>query len=800
MLENDRKIKISVAGSRRAVKWPIQEMWLSEFYARLKIPSRGSENLSEYLSMKKVQQDDLKDVGGFVGGTLRGNSRRAGAVLGRDLITLDMDHVTAGGSQELLKRLSGLGCGYGVYSTRKHSPSAPRLRVIIPTDRTLSADEYEPAARRLAALIDPEMRVFDRTTFEPSRLMYWPSCCADSEYICVSEDKPLASADGLLGTYADWHDMTSWPQCPELKGQTQKSIAERQEDPTEKKGIVGAFCRTYDIYSALDKFLPGVYDPVDNMPDRYTYTGGSTTGGAIVYEAGKYLYSHHATDPAGGQLCNAFDLVRLHRFGDRDDDAKEGSPASQMPSYKAMSALAAGDPAVGQQILMDKKAEAAEAFGPAAPAAEEKPWSLKTSQNGGFEKTTDNVLLILENDGYLRGRIRMDLFANRGQAIGPFPWDAREGKRIWSDNDDAGIRWYIEKMYGITGKDKVYDGLSICGQRHAFDPVKDYLSKLVWDGVPRLDKLFVDFLGAADSSYVRAVTRKAFCAAVARIFAPGRKFDNMTILTGAQGIGKSTLLKIMGKEWFSDSLKTFEGKEACELIQGSWIIEIGELEAMNRAEVGRVKQFLSQSEDIFRAAYGRRTSPYPRRCVFFGTSNNTEYLRDRTGGRRFWPVDCGVQEPKCSVFHDLEPVVDQLWAEAVTDYRAGEDLYLSGDIADAAKAQQEEHREVSPREGMVMEYLERPVPENWADLDLSSRRMFYSGTLNTSGGLVPRDRVCALEIWCELFDGSTTNMRYADAQEINGILSALPNWERANIRFKGYGKQRGYLRRRNIQP
>ena len=365
----------------------------------------------------------------------------------------------------------------------------------------------------------------------------------------------------------------------------------------------------------MDKFIPGVYVPTD-IPERYTYTGGSTTGGAIIYEGGQFLYSHHATDPAGGQLCNSFDLVRLHLFADQDDDAAPGTPVNKLPSYTAMRRLAVADESVTALLDSERYAEAAAAFAtPAGESPEEAAnWmrGLKRHPNTGrYDNTVDNVLLILNNDPRLRDRIALDEFASRAVARGPFPWDSREGRRIWGDNDDAGIRWYIERAYDITGKEKVMDALSLCGRAHASDPVREYLENLVWDGTPRLETLYVDYLGADDNIYTRAVTRKAFCAAVARALMPGTKFDCMTVLTGAQGIGKSTLLRKMGLRWFSDSLKTFEGKEACELVQGVWIVEVGELEAMNRSEVGRVKQFLSQNEDIFRVPYGRRTDIYP---------------------------------------------------------------------------------------------------------------------------------------------------------------------------------------------
>lgn len=341
-MQNDRVITISAAGNRRAPRWPAQQMRWSEFVQKLAIPTRGTETLVTYLRMPKSRQDDLKDVGGFVGGRLANGIRKNNAVQGRDIVTLDMDAVPVGGAEEVLRRTSGLGCGYVVYSTRKHEPGKPRLRVIVPLDRTVTADEYEPIARKLAAWID--LGWCDPTTFQPVRMMYWPSVCSDGEYIYRYEDKPFASADGILALYADWRDMTSWPQVPGQK--TQRALADKQEDPAKKAGVVGAFCRAYNIYQAMEHFLPGVYEPVDDASDRYTFVGGSTAGGAVIYDGGKFLYSHHATDPAGGRLVNSFDLVRLHLYGALDDEAKEGTPTIRMPSYAQMKQKALQDDTV----------------------------------------------------------------------------------------------------------------------------------------------------------------------------------------------------------------------------------------------------------------------------------------------------------------------------------------------------------------------------------------------------------------------------------------------------------------------
>ena len=183
-------------------------------------------------------------------------------------------------------------------------------------------------------------------------------------------------------------------------------------------------------------------------------------------------------------------------------------------------------------------------------------------------------------------------------------------------------------------------------------------------------------------------------AAVARIFNPGVKFDNMIVLAGTQGIGKSTLIARLGREWFSDSLTTVTGKDAYEQLQGVWLIEMGEMMATKKADIEATKHFLSKTEDIYRVAYGRRTSRFKRQCIFIGTTNDREFLRDRTGNRRFWPVDVGINPIKKQVYKCLdENTVNQIWAEAIELYKKGEELYLTGKEEKEAKKQQDEHSE-----------------------------------------------------------------------------------------------------------
>ena len=401
---NDIKLQISSARSRKATNWLPQTIWWSEFVEKLRNPIRSTESLAEYLSYSKPKQDELKDVGGFVLGVLKANRRKAGNVVNRYAVALDLDNIPAGQTQEVLKKIEALGCAYVVYSTRKHSGDKPRLRVIILLDRPCTADEYEPLSRMLGKIIGIEL--CDPTTFEASRLMYWPSCCSDSQYEFQNGDKPSVNVDGVLAMYKDWRNVSEWPQVP---GEQQKHIklAAKQGEPTEKSGIVGAFNKSYNIYQAIDKFIPDAYTHCDNASDRLTFTGGSTAGGAVVYSSEKsesaFLFSHHGTDPAGGKLCNAFDLVRLHKFNDLDDEAKPETHVTSLPSFIAMANLAKDDEEVWNLFEQEKYQNAAQDFGQLIEEAgntdKKKPstsWLIKDVGKNGITCKINETIFVNE--------------------------------------------------------------------------------------------------------------------------------------------------------------------------------------------------------------------------------------------------------------------------------------------------------------------------------------------------------------------------------------------------------------------
>ena len=625
-------------------------------------------------------------------------------------------------------------------------------------------------------------------------MMFWPSTSKDGEYVFISKDGETLSADEVLASYRDWHDISTWPRSSR-ETDIRSHLGKKQEDPLTKTGWIGAFCRTYTIQEAIAKFIPDEYIPTAS-DSRWTYAKGSTAGGLVIYDD-RFAYSNHSTDPASQQLCNAFDLVRLHMFRDDQD------------SQKKMLDLASKDKATKEQLAKEKAQEAKDAWGDeiSGPDAknsqqeadsdtqdEDDSWleALEMDKKGNLMATTDNIVQIMTHDRKLKDSVGgTDLFQQKPVKVGSLPWWTYCDNRTWDDTDDAGLRYYLEKVYRIVAKGKVDDAVAFVHEKNSFHPVRDYLSALKWDGQERLDTLFIDYLGAEDSPYTRAVARKTFTAAVARVFEPGCKFDCMLVLIGKQGIGKSHMLSIMGGEWFSDSITSISGKEGYEALHGSWIVEWAELSAAKKSDIESMKQFISKRDDRYRKAYARRVTDNPRQCVFVGTTNDDEFLRDFTGNRRFLPIQTDATAATKNIFDELPQERDQIWAEAVQRYRDKEPLYLDRELTETATRIQDDHTYHSVREDLVRDYLERKLPEGWKDMTLFERKSWLENPDNQ--GTVERDRVCLLEIWCEVFDGNRVNFGNADQRELKAIMTRI-GWDRkGNARFGAfYGFQRAY--------
>lgn len=779
-------MKISIGNSRMDRHWNLQDIGLDDFVKRLSQTKRTAETVEQFRKMTKAQQDSIKDVGGFVAGELKGGRRKKDCVMSRSALTLDADYATTD-LVDMIEMFYDFRCI--IYSTHKHTQEKPRLRLIIPLSRDVSPDEYIAVSRKVAE--DMGMEYFDDTTYEPSRLMYWASTSADGEYYFKDIDGELLNPDTILGRYEDWRNVSELPVSKRQQTIVQREI-KKQADPLEKKGIVGVFCRTYSVTEAIDKFISDTYSP-SVIPGRYDYVPADSSAGVVIYDD-KFAYSHHATDPACGKLMNAFDVVRLHKFGELDDNTDENTEQKKLPSFKAMQEFAVNDAKVKIQLSEEKMAEAQTDF-------DDDSWKaqLEYNKQGVIVNNLKNLLIILNNDKALKG-IVFNQLSDGMEIKGEVPW--QHPSKFWRDADDAQLTTYIELNYGNFSKRNYDTAVTKAVDDRSYHPIRDFMKSLPeWDNTKRVDTLLIDYLGADDTPYVRTVTRKTLCAAVSRVMTPGCKFDTMLVLNGPQGKGKSTLISKLCGEWFNDSLSLADTKDktAAEKLQGYWILEIGELAGLKKTDIETLKGFLSRQNDIYRASFGRRATPHPRQCIFIGTTNTEQgFLRDPTGNRRFLPVTVRGNSKRHS--WDLtQEEVNQIWAEVLVYYKNGETLYLDVETEKVALQAQKDFMEQDEREGLVRDYLERLLPEKWDDMSLYERRNFLNGSefgVEKQIGVKQKIKVCNMEIWCECFGKDRGSLKRQDANEISAIMAKMEGWQRTSSkqRFGEYGVVNGYIK------
>lgn len=798
-IHNDGNVLISVAPSANSLRWKNKDWLWSQVLHKLSTPNYTNETYKEFMQMPRKVQGTIKDVGGYVGGHLRGKLRGKNNVLNRQLLTLDIDFADIAFWDDFTLMYDYAAC---IHGTHKHSEDTPKFRFVLPMSRELTVEEYEAVARKFADSLDIEQ--FDSTTFQPSRLMFWPSTPKDQEYYFEFQDGPWLDPDIILNEYEDWHDLAQWPRHAKENERVYEA-KDKQENPKEKKGLIGAFCRTYSISEAIDKFLSDEY--VEAGEDRYTYTKGTTSAGLVVYDD-EFAYSHHGTDPCSGLLSNAYDLVRLHKFGHLDENPKSKA------SLSAMNTFVSEQPDVKETIGRERISAAKYDFSEDldeidddedTEEVEKLEWlkELEVDAKGKYLSSATNLNLIFANDARLKGAFKQNDFDTKRYIVHSMPWRKVSGSEVVKNVDYSGIRNYIESVYGINGSLKIDDSLALEFERQSFHPVKDYLLSLEWDGKKRVDTLLIDLFSAEDNIYHREAIRKMLVGAVARVMNPGVKFDLvLTLVSQMQGTGKSSFFKALGREFFSDSFLGVSGNQSFEQLQGAWIIEMAELKGLKNAEVESVKHFISKQEDTFRPAYARVTETYKRQCVFVASTNETQFLRDPSGNRRFMPVDIKciklLDNPKLLAFLNSDSEISQVWAEALNMYRMGETLYLSKAAEAIASNEQKSHSETDERSGIIEEYLNTKLPEKWDKMSIYDRRLYLDPESfdAENPGSIERQYVCVAEIWCEALTKEKTDMDRYKTKDINNIMKSLDGWEQSKStkNFPIYGKQRYYVR------
>lgn len=704
-----------------------------DLFKKFQNPVVTKETIKKYLKLPKEQQDKLKNVDGYwIGAPCSGGRRATANVQERDVVTFDCDKMSPG---LLSKMLLGLvpGCDYEfqLHTTRKHVPDAPRVRLAVLCLEPIPRLAYNAAARVLASKFDRTMEAVDDVSFRVAQMMFKPSCSRNSEYIAHHNPGERLDWRRMLDDWADEHgDWKDFRNLPYAASQGQhRPGAEAAEDPTTKRGLIGAFCRAFDVEEAMEAFLPEVYEPGDphSGDPRYTYTDGSTSNGAVVYGDGNFLYSHHSTDPVSERLVNSFDLVRLHKFGKLDEgkDTSEGRDPTALPSYKAMVEFAHGQAPVKKELLKheydteamfdDISDEDDVAQNPAPekeinghrsiddilgpPIAKKTPepdipyetpddWieQLEVTTAGAIKQTVTNTAVVLRHDFRLRGAIwrnnfnkeivcRRTIRTKLDVAHMPRVQDPQNGDR-WSDAYDVGLRVLLESPngaglpgYGLKVPERdLRDAVAAVANKNPFHPVLDQLTAPEWDGVPRLETALIDHLGAPDNAYTRAIFRLHMIAAVTRLYEPGHKYDFAIILEGPQGLGKSTwIMNLAFGKYFGELQCDIRDRQTVvEIMTGKLFVELPEMASFRKAESDEMKGFMSRTIDEVRLAYERRKAEFPRQCVFWGSTNERAYLKDPTGNRRWLPCPVGVTTIDQQA---IIAVRDQLWAEALHEYR-----------------------------------------------------------------------------------------------------------------------------------
>lgn len=785
-----RNLNIAIGNSADSLTWNNKVVSWDTLCDSLTKTHVTSETIEQYRTFTKKEKNKCKDYGGFVGAKLKGNRRKASEVEFRSLITLDMDNAKVGFIDDFVDK-----CPYAcfLYSTHGHRSDAPRYRLVFPLSRDINSDEFTAISRLLAGEFCIDQ--FDPCSFKIEQLMFWPSTPCDMKYIYLKVDKEWLNPDTFLERYPNWKDLDTLPRVEkENKVIAGSGVGRKAKDPLTKDGIVGAFNRTYTIQDAIELFLSDVYEPVSD--NRYLFIGSSSIAGGIVYD-NKFFYSHHAKDPAYGKVLDAFDLVKLHKFGEEKD------------SFTEMKQLALEQEEVKLELANSKLISAQEDFD-IADDEDNSNWRSKLTfgMMGDIENTSANLILILKNDKRFKN-IAYNQLTDSVQITGWVPWDRQESNKFWRDADEAQLIAIIDKEYTSFSDRNFKVAFTKVTRDRAFNPVKQYLDNLPkWDGVKRVERFLITNLAANDDKYTEEVTRKWFAAAVARIYQPGIKFDSILVLDGKQGVGKSTIIKsLVDSEYFSDSLQLSDmddNKKAGEKIQGFWIIEIQELAGMKKADIEKVKGFISCTDDKYRPSYGKTVEWHPRSCAIFSTVNGDRgFLRDLTGNRRFWVVKINSKNETPNISFSQE-YKDQIWAEAKHYYENGEELFLSGEYLETAKEYQNNAMEHDERVGVVEAYLNMLLPDNWDDIDdMDKRRAYIQNDVYLGIGALygkatkTRNEVSGIEIWYECLKGEIIDYDRKAMNDVAMIMMQIPGWEKSGKTKKmgPYAMQRYYQRK-----
>lgn len=688
------------------------------------------------------------------------------------------------------------GHAYILHTTYSSTPSEPRYRLLVPVDRDMSPHEYVDASKSLSQRVG--IHQVDAGTWQATRFMYKPSARKPEWFDYTVADGEPIPVDDLLDTL-EIVDSDSDKIKP---GRTKRN-------PFEIEGLIGVFNRVYTDWDEVIEIFDLPYER--ESEGRWHLRDARSQGGLTTIPEPGFVNSFHAHDPAYG-LNHAFDLVRLHRFGDLDSEAKPDTPVNRLPSTEAMLDLARKDPRVVdesfKQIEEDFDRISQEEEDLIGSDAEEgeggegKSWksTLRLSRSGKFMDIWSNWQIILRNDPVFRV-LRYNELTMSPEATGDLPWrEVTPLSRTFDGMDTAALMFHLEENLNEFRPSKELVERLI--QRHIvnkrINPVRDYLESLVWDGVERIS---TSLPGATDTQYNRMVATKVLVGAVARVFDPGCKWDHTLVLYGEEGLGKTTWIERLanvGEEERRSYLYTLgqiSQKDTLLAAHMSWIVTADEGHSLRKSDNDAMKEFLTRSADLFRMPYERDTVMHPRKFVIWATTNDETFLRLQQGNRRFLMVRCGDWD-----IDGMTPeYVDQLWAEAVTLYRDGYRIWLNDEESELARFEREPFTEEDSHAGIIKEYLDTLVPENWWTMSKMARIAYIQNRDPEFDpeGTMPIDRVCTHQLWEEAF-GQRIAPSKVTLRELSEALKRLGWIGIGTTRIPGYGPQATFVRKDDL--
>lgn len=742
-------IHISYGKNRNEINWKPFEISWDEFAKRLKKVNTIKETMEEFNDLDSKKQGELKDGYSYVGGLVDGR-RKKETIEHRDILTLDADNVPEGIDFASVVEQAIPGIAFVIHSTIRHTDQTQRFRLLIPVQRITSRGSYEATIQQVFNRVGK--KYFDEGSGQWERFMYYPKICSDAEYIYYSVDG------------------------------------------TQYPAVLAGRDHAIDLLAT-------------NWPDGSRHDASKHLAGGLIYARWN---ENDVVDFIADVVDNAGDEEKQDRIRAAQDTAKNYSDGKKITGWPSLSALIGNDVVDRvRESLGIKRKNASEDF-TEFEGKQELIEMLDFDEKCKIYQSIKNIETILQHDPELNGALGWNDFIGAVSFRADLPWRKYDPDEDYSnviaDKDHSYFMKHMEK-YGITSKIKIEHGIVIAADRNRFHPVREYIKSIEWDGKERMQDLISDYLGAHKTGINRIFTRRALISAVARVFQPGCKADEMLVLVSPrQGTGKSTLISKLAGKWFSDTLDNLNHKDAYGQLEGSWIIEISEMTATRKTEKERMKAFLTSRRDKYRKAFGKCEEVVNRQNIFIGTSNDLQFITDQSGGRRFWPIHVDVVKPEKDLWTDLtENEVAQVWAEAYQAYMCGERWHLSAVEEAEAQKIQSEFTEVDPMQDAIEEYLDTPVPAGWSNWSPEDRRRYKHGENNA----IPFSReskekeylhkVNAHMIGNEVLNKKLGTLKGYEIKEISRILRSLPGWEyKQSVRVEGYGRNSGFVRKVEI--